>query len=81
MSKPIIIKKMKGKDTLIKKVNDDFDYKYRMRISSDSQSKVNENSLEIETDFDPALNLSHKIQIPEKSPHNFIDNEFGIGMG
>lgn len=29
MSKPIIIKKLIGKDTLIKKVNDDFEFKYR----------------------------------------------------
>jgi len=56
MSKPIIIKKMKGKDTLIKKVNDDFDFKYRIRISSDSNSKINDNSLELDTSFDPAAN-------------------------
>jgi hypothetical protein len=56
MSKPIIIKKMKGKDTLIKKVNDDFDFKYRIRISSDSNSKINNSSLEIDTSFDPAAN-------------------------
>jgi hypothetical protein len=81
MSKLIIIKKMKGKDTLIKKVNDDFDFKYRMRISSDSYSKVNDESLEIDTDFDPGNNTSLKIQIPKKSTPKYIDSDFGIGMG
>lgn len=61
MSKPIIIKKMKGKDTLIKKVNDDFDFNYRMRISSDSYSKANDSQIEINTSFNPAVNLGHKI--------------------
>ena len=61
ISKPIIIKKMKGKDTLIKKVNDDFDFKYRIRISSGSNSKVNDYSLEIDTDFDPVAYSTQKI--------------------
>jgi hypothetical protein len=44
---------MKGKDTLIKKVNDDFDYKYRGRLTSSNENlKANDSSLEIESDQD-----------------------------
>ena len=59
MSKPIIIKKLIGKDSLIKKVNDDFEFKYRQSLPSENISKKNDSSLEIE-DFDPVINLSHK---------------------
>lgn len=59
ISKPIIIKKLIGKDSLIKKVNDDFEFKYRHRISSDNNAKINDSSLEIEADFDHALLISN----------------------
>ena len=46
MSKPIVIKAFKDKDSVIRKINDDFGLNYLPGLGSKSQGLIDENDME-----------------------------------